>query len=132
MYTMENYIWGLVAYVLGVLLITPLLWRITRSLPWHPVKAFIRILVLVILLTPMIVDRQQNFLAPAWVVGVFELIQPQDGRNPEDVLTPIILSFVLIYLLDLAVWQLFRRRRAGAGSPATATETESTARASSH
>lgn len=132
MYTMENYIWGLVAYVLGVLLITPLLWRITRSLPWHPAKAFIRILVLVILLTPMIVDRQQNFLAPAWVVGVFELIQPQDGRNPEDVLTPIIVSFVLIYILDLAVWQLFRRRRAGAGSPATATETESTARASSH
>ncbi len=118
MYTMENYVWGLVAYVLGVLLITPLLWWITRFLPWHPLRAFFRILVLAILLTPMIADLGQDFLAPAWMVGVFQVIIPQEGRDPGDALVPIAVCFVLVYVLDLAMWQLFWRRRA-ADKPAT-------------
>lgn len=118
MYTMENYVWGLVAYVLGVLLITPLLWWMTRCLPWHPLRAFFRILVLVTLLTPMIADTGQSFLAPAWVVGVFQLILPQEGRGLGDALAPIAVCFVLIYVLDLVMWLLFWRRR-GADKPVT-------------
>ncbi|HCO61686.1 MAG TPA: hypothetical protein DIT58_16025 [Porticoccaceae bacterium] len=126
MYTMENYIWGLVAYGLGVLLVTPLLWWITRFLPWHPLRAFFRILVLVVLLTPMIAHKGKDFLAPAWVVGVFHLVQPQEGRVLTDALTPIFVCFVLIYLLDLAVWLFIWRRRRGSTQTEASTQQPAT------
>lgn len=129
MYTMENYYWGLVAYVLGVLMITPLLWWLTRFIPWRPIKAFFRLLVLSVLLTPMYAYQGMDYLAPAWAVGVFELFKPQTEEGIWHGLLPIAVCFAILYCLDLGQWLVFRKRRkntrtvAKSGASGAATQT---------
>ena len=119
MYTMENYYWGLVAYILGVLMVTPLLWWATRKIHWHPVQAFFRVFVLVFLLTPVYAYNDMSYLAPAWVVGIFEIIKPQSEEGMWRGLLPIGLSFVVIYVVETATW-LFFRKRGTTSTPRTA------------
>ncbi len=108
MYTTENYFWGAVAYVIGLLLITPLLWRATRFIPWHPVKSFFRIAVIVGLATPAFPYQDLDYLAPAWLVSVFEVIKPQTSDGIWRGLKPIIFCFVVVYIVELCLWRLLR------------------------
>ena len=110
MYSTENYIWGLVAYVLGVALLIPFLWWATRAIAWHPVKAFFRIFALVFLLTPAFPYPGMDYLAPAWVVSLFEIVKPQTEEGIWRGLLPIGLCFVLIYTLEFILWLSLRRR----------------------
>lgn len=116
MYSMENYIWGLVAYVLGVLMLTPLIWWLSRAIPWHPIKAFIRIFIMSLLLTPAYPFDNTFYLAPAWAVGLFELIKPQTEQGILRGLLPIALCFVVIYTLE-SCWWLWLRQRKSRPSP---------------
>ncbi len=111
MYSMENYYWGGVAYVLGVLLLTPALWWMTRFMKWHPLKAFFRVLVLAVLLTPAYAFNDMIYLAPAWTVSVFEAINPQTEQGVSRGLVPIVFCFAVVYVLDLCFWLLLRNRR---------------------
>ena len=118
MYSLENHIWGLTAYFLGVVMVLPLLWWLTRSISWHPVKAFFRLLVLVILLTPVFAYESTSYLAPAWVVAVFELIKPQSEDGIWRGLLPIVVCFVVTYILETSLWLIFRKRgKAPAAAP---------------
>lgn len=111
MYTPENYFWGCAGYVLGVLLFLPLLWWVTRFLPWHPLRAFFRMLSLAVLLTPVFPYEGMTYLAPAWATAVFELIKPTMEQGVQRVLLPIGFSFAILYALNLCFWQLFKAKR---------------------
>jgi small-conductance mechanosensitive channel len=110
-YTTENYVWGLVAYVLGVLMLMPLLWWATRRLLWHPIKAFFRLLVITFLLTPTFPYQDMNHLAPAWVVGVFEIIKPQTSAGVWRGVLPITICFIVIYTIYIGLWLKFHKPR---------------------
>ncbi|MEH6637997.1 MAG: hypothetical protein V7717_01855 [Porticoccaceae bacterium] len=111
MYTLENYQWGLVAYYIGALLIMVPVWRVTRVLPWFPVRWFFRVVFVAALLTPMIVYRDMDFLAPAWGVAVFEMIYPQTGEGWQRGVWPMVVVGCVLYALVLAIWLLIRRWR---------------------
>lgn len=113
MYSTENYLWGGVAYLLGVLMLTPLLWWLTRAIAWHPVRAFFRILVLAFFLTPAFPYQDMTYLAPAWAVAMFEWVKPQSAEGVWRGLLPIGFSFAIAYALDLCVWSLLRSRYTG-------------------
>ena len=110
MYTPENYFWGCVAYVLGVLMAAPFIWWATRRLPWHPLRAFLRMLSLALLLTPAFPYEGMTYLAPAWATAVFELIKPTMEHGVSRVLLPICFSFAVLYALNLCAWQLLKNR----------------------
>ncbi len=109
MYTPENYFWGCIAYVLGVLMSLPFVWWVTRPLPWYPLRAFIRMLALALLLTPAFPYEGMTYLAPAWATAAFELIKPTMEHGVRRVLIPIGFSFAVLYVLNLCVWQLFKK-----------------------
>lgn len=111
MYSMENYFWGGVGYVLGVLLLLPFLWRCTRWLPWRPLKALLRIFVLAVLLVPVQPYSDKIFLAPAWAVAVFEYIHPTVMEGAVRGLLPIAAYFLGAYGLYLIGWIWWQRRR---------------------
>ena len=121
MYTLENYHWGLVAYYLGVLLIMIPTWRLTRLVPWFPLRWLLRTIFIAVLVTPMIVYRGMDFLAPAWGVAIFELIYPQADASWQRGIEPIVFIGAVLYALVLGVWLLRRRRQGkqpGAGQSA--------------
>ena len=110
MYTPENYFWGCIAYVLGVLMTVPFVWWATRPLPWYPLRAFFRMLSLALLLTPVFPYEGVSYLAPAWATAAFELIKPTMEHGVRRVLIPIGFSFAVLYALNLCVWQLLKTR----------------------
>ena len=110
MYTPENYLWGCIAYVLGVLMTVPFVWWVTRPLPWYPLRAFFRMFALALLLTPAFPYEGMTYLAPAWATAAFELIKPTMEDGVRRVLIPIAFSFAVLYALNLCVWQLLKTR----------------------
>lgn len=116
MYTMENYVWGLVAYVLGCLLILPLTWKLSRVLiPWLPPRIIVRLFAAAFLLTPVRAYEDMDFLAPAWVIAGFEMVQPTTVEGPFRAIMPILavfLALVVLYVAVLGVRTVWRRQAA--------------------
>jgi len=116
MYTHENYIWGLVAYGVGFLLMLPFFLLIARALiPWRIPRDLVGLLIAAVLLTPARAYTDMYFLAPAWIVAAFELAQPTSIEGPARALTPMAVVFavlVAVYIVGRALWQYFLRGRA--------------------
>lgn len=93
MYSQENYFWGLVVYGLGFLLIVPALYHVLRvAMPWRPGRVVLWILVAVLLLTPVRAYTDMDFLAPAWVVALFEFVRTTSQEGPARAITPMVVA----------------------------------------
>lgn len=102
MYTVENYVWGLVAYSLGCLLIAPLLWRFSRVvLRWMPLRILFALFMAAFFLTPIKAYEDMDFIAPAWVVAGFEMVQPTTVEGPFRALMPMMAVFLGLVLLTI-------------------------------
>lgn len=100
MYSVENYIWGLVAYSLGCLLIAPLLWKFSQVvLRWTPLRILFGLLLAAFFLTPIRAYEDMNFIAPAWVVAGFEMVRPTTVEGPVRALMPMMAVFIGLVLL---------------------------------
>ncbi len=129
MYTDENYLWGLVAYGLGFLLILPmLLWATRFVIPWRGVRTVVRLFLVALLITPVRAYTDMHYLAPAWLVAGFEFFQPTSPEGPARSVAPIVIVFAALLLVAL-IWHLVQRRtgrsrRRGRGESAPETGSE--------
>ena len=112
MYSEENYYWGLVGWYLGVLLVLPPLWRITRPLPGFPLRALVRVAVITLLATPMFPYPGMHYLAPAWGVMLFDALSPNRSDALLRGVAPLAAVFGVLYAATLVLWLPFRRRAA--------------------
>lgn len=110
MYSEENYLWGLVGWYLGVLLVLPPLWRITRPLPGFPLRALVRVAVITLLATPMLAYPDMHYLAPAWGVMLFDALSPNRSDSLLRGVAPLAAVFGVLYVTTLLLWLPFRRR----------------------
>lgn len=102
MYTHENYTWGLVAYGIGFVLALPLWFKFTRwAIPWAFPRTLARILFAVLLLTPVRAYTDMDFLAPAWLVAMFEFFKPTSVDGPARALTPLVIALMAAFVLAL-------------------------------
>lgn len=114
MYSDENYLWGLVAYGLGCILMAPLLYKLSlKLLPWRFLRYFFWILLFAVFLTPVRAYTDMTFLAPAWMVALFEFIRPTSQEGPARAVTPIVMAGAALFLtmLVLYVAAAYLRRR---------------------
>jgi len=116
MYTEENYFWGMVAYLMGVLLVTPALFKVTAwIMPWKPLRILMRLFVLTLLLTPTKAYQDTEFYAPAWTVLLFESIKPNSEEGAATALALMVSTFAGLGLLVAAFYLgmfFWRRQRA--------------------
>jgi len=110
-YTDENYLWGLVGYYLGVLLLLVPTWWSTRWLPGFPLRALVRCAAVAVLVTPMLAYPELKYLAPAWGVMLFDAIDPAHGDGLLRGVLPLLAVFGLLYVVALLVWLPLRNRR---------------------
>ena len=111
MYTDENYLWGLVGYYLGVLLLLVPTWWLTRQLPGFPLRALVRCAAVAVLATPMLAYPELKYLAPAWGVMLFDAIGPVHSDGLLRGVLPLLAVFGLLYVVTLLVWLPLRKRR---------------------
>lgn len=105
MYSMENYQWGLLGYLIGVVLVLWYLIRLIKRIPFRGIRHTLIILFTVFLLTPMLAYPDQYFVAPAFVVMFFEGVLGtgegdwQRGFTPILFMTATTLTLYLFYRL---------------------------------
>lgn len=118
MYSHENYLWGLVAYGLGFLLLLPLIFTIAKVvMPWRVPRNLILIFLFTLLLTPVRAYTDMSFLAPAWMVTALEIIKPTTPEGAARALTPLAVTYValsLSYIGWVVFWAVRRRNAAKA------------------
>jgi len=91
MYTTENYVWGLLVYLLGFLILLPIGWHFTGKIPWSTVRHLTRLVCIVLAVTPAKAYTDMYFLAPAWIVIAFELLSPTTEAGAARPLVPLLL-----------------------------------------
>jgi len=64
--------WGI--YLLSALGVIIVFWRMTHSIPFKDVSKVLRLVVIVLLLTPVDIGLEQKWFAPAYLVGGYEWI----------------------------------------------------------
>lgn len=114
--------WSL--YLLGVIGLLIVAWRLTRSWPkWLSVS--LRFVGACLLLVPAVVDKEQGLYAPALVVGPFEWL----SKSPEHA-APAISALIMwtgIALIVIVIAQLgthfLRRKTVDPSGPKTEPET---------
>lgn len=98
---------------LGVLLVW---WRMTKPIPWVPLKQLLRVLLAAAVLVPAPVDSQSAELAPALFVLLFDLLLIQEGdalRASVYLLYGVVLGLIAL-IIDGMVRMVWRRVRANA------------------
>lgn len=98
---------------LGVLLVW---WRMTKPIPWVPLKQLLRVLLAAAVLVPAPVDSQSIELAPALFVLLFDLLLIQEGdalRASVYLLYGVVLGLVAL-IIDGLIRMVWRRVRANA------------------
>lgn len=109
MYTQEDYLYGWLFYGLGALVLILCGWIITARISWGPVRNMIRLLAIVTLLVPWYANPDMAFLAPAWIIAVFEgIFEDSFWRAGGPLLSALAVAFV-IGLVGLVLARFMRK-----------------------
>lgn len=74
MYTQEEYLYGWLFYLLGVAIILGCGWWLTSGIRFKELRQLIRLSAVVTFLVPWYASPDAEYLAPAWLMAVFEAI----------------------------------------------------------
>ncbi|KKL99128.1 hypothetical protein LCGC14_1817520 [marine sediment metagenome] len=111
MYTPENYLWGMVGYYIGCLLVLLYLWRFRKLIPGRYFRDLFLLLVATILLVPITAYPDGYYLAPAWFVSLFEGFTEATEKGYLRGAKPILVCYlaaVFLYLCGV-IFGIYRR-----------------------
>jgi hypothetical protein len=103
MYTQEEYLYGWLAYLAGVLILVLCGWIITAKIPWGWLRGLIRSLAIVTLLVPWYADAEMTYLAPAWIIAAFEGIFEDNFLRAGG---PLLSALAVAFAVDVVVWAI--------------------------
>ncbi len=110
MYTPENYLWGMVGYYVGCLLVLLYLWRFRKLIPGRYFRGLFLLLIAAILLVPITAYPDGHYLAPAWFVSLFEGLTEATENGYLRGAKPIFVCYLAAVFLYIC-WAIFRISR---------------------
>jgi hypothetical protein len=111
MYSTENYIWGWIAYSVGVLCLLSLLWMLIRKISLRWLKHILLLCLLVIFFTPVTAYPDNPYWAPAFFVSLYEgIILSGQGMGFQRGLAPIITFGFIAIIFYLLLYPIIGRR----------------------
>ncbi len=113
MFSIEEYIIGWAVYLVAVIGLLAVFWRMTRSIPWLYFKQSLRLVVAALLLLPATIEAMPTYWAPAWVKGLLHLIfSGVEGFWPvgRSLLIGVLFTLV-VYLVLLIVTHFYQQKR---------------------
>jgi membrane-bound ClpP family serine protease len=114
LYTQENYLWGMVGYYIGCLLVLLYLWRFRKLIPGRYFRGLFLLLVASILLVPITAYPDGYYLAPAWFVSLFEGFTEATEQGYLRGALPIAMVYlgsVMLYFFGAIYESIFGSRR---------------------
>ena len=112
MYTMENYVWGVVGYVLGAAVVMWYLCWLVGHIPYRYLRHLLIMVIFTALFTPVqAYPDQPPFLAPALVVALYEGAVYSTEGGATRALMPMLFVF-LVLVAGYLGYQWWRHARA--------------------
>lgn len=113
MFTFEEYLIGWLVYMALIVGVLAVFWWLTRSIPWLYFKQVLRLIVSAILLVPVQIPETDALWAPAWVVGVLELIfAGPEGFMPIGLMLLVAVAIALcVYIVLLFAAAIIRTKK---------------------
>jgi hypothetical protein len=108
MYTQEEYWYGWLLYLAGVVILMGCGWILTARIGWKPLRQLLRLLAAVALLVPWYANPDMTYLAPAWLIAGFEGVFEKNFWRAGG---PLLSALGVALVLGVAA-QLFLRARA--------------------
>lgn len=109
MYTQEEYLYGWLIYLVGVIILMGCGWILTAGIPSKEIRHLLRIIAGVTFIVPWYASPDLDALAPAWIIAAFEGIF--DGGDAFwRAGTPLLSSLAAAVVISL-VLQLISRVR---------------------
>lgn len=115
MYTEQDYLYGWVFYLLGVALVMLCGWILTVRIKWPVIRHLLRLTVASILLVPWYASNELDYLAPAWLIAVFEgVFEGGEAfwRAGSAVVGAVILVWVVYAVAATGAWYVRRNTTA--------------------
>ncbi|TNF08050.1 MAG: hypothetical protein EP323_02115 [Gammaproteobacteria bacterium] len=114
MYSDENYLWGIVGYYLGCILVLMFLVRFKDLLPGRHFRNHLILLIAAVILVPIKAYPDMSYLAPAWFVSLFEGLTGTEEMGFLRGAQPIITCYLVAAVCYLVAMLLgvFKRRDA--------------------
>jgi hypothetical protein len=109
MYTEQDYLYGWLFYLLGVLIVLGCGWWMTSSMRSKEARQLLRLSAVVIFTVPWYASPDLDYLAPAWLIAAYEGIfeRPEAfWRAGAPLLTAltIVIAIALIFQLIARFW----------------------------
>ncbi|MFT6388212.1 MAG: hypothetical protein ACJAUP_001589 [Cellvibrionaceae bacterium] len=115
MFSFQQYISAWLFYIVCVVFLLAVFWRISKNIPWLHVKQCARLAVASLFLVPAIVEGTTIYWSPAWIKGLLTLIfSGQEGIFPmaKVLLTAVLASFIIYFFILMALYFYKQVRRA--------------------
>lgn len=111
MYTQEEYLYGWLLYLAGVVLIMGCGWMLTARIRWKPVRHSLRLLAAVLFLVPWYANPDMAYLAPAWIIAGFEgVFEDNFWRAGGPLLSALGVALISAVVIQLAMRALGKRK----------------------
>jgi len=110
MYSTENYIWGWIAYSMGVLCLLSLFWLLIKKISMRWLRHMLLLFFAVLFFTPVTAYPDNPYWAPAFFVSLYEGIMLNDMGFHRGLAPILAIGFVssIVYLL---LRPIFGRRK---------------------
>lgn len=97
---MSGYVSAWLIYLMSALGLVIVFWRMTRGLKWRRTRRSLRAIVAVVLFTPINIGPDGLWLAPAYLVGLYDWIQG-DFEKAQQAGVFMLYAFVLMIIVIL-------------------------------
>ena len=114
MFSTSSYLTAWAVYLLGSAGLVAVVWHLTRSLRWAPLRLALRLSTALLLLVPHPADPAQDYLAPALIISLLEGIF-EGGEAMARAGLPLLITWlgalIVALVLQALASYLYRRRR---------------------
>jgi|GEM_PF-756046 len=112
MFTVEQYVIGWSVYLLAVIGLLAVFWRMTRIIRWFYPRQVLRLIAAAFLLTPYSINEASEYLAPAWLMAGLEMVfSGLDGfeRAGRPTITAALIALIVYLVMAVGVY-VYRRK----------------------
>jgi len=124
--TDSEYIWAWAIYLSAAGVFYAIFWYFTSKLPLKELRQLLRILLAVLLLVPWVANPDYEFLAPAWIVSISDmLLYGPDAfwRAGLALVLALILAVLISSVVAISLWFRARKRQSAVEEPEDDSET---------
>ena len=108
----QEYVWAWAIYLCSSTVLFAVFYYVTSKLAWAELRQLLRVVLAVILFVPWYTDAQQDYLSPAWLISIADVLL-YESKSFWRAGLALVLSLVIAVVLSSAysIWAWWRFKK---------------------